>query len=144
MSYTKIWLHCVWSTKNRDHLISNNFRPALLSHFREQATIKNIFFDYINAHEDHVHALINLGKQQNIADIMHLLKGESSNWINKVDIMPYKFHWQDDYFAVSVSQSHMEIVRKYIQNQDKHHRKMSWEEESEIFMKKYDFERIKD
>lgn len=143
MSYAKIWLHCVWSTKNRDHIISNSFRPVLLSHFREQAADKNIFLDYINAHEDHVHALINLGKQQNIADIMHQLKGESSNWINKIDKMPFKFRWQDDYFAVSVSQSHVERVRKYIQNQDKHHRKITWDEETDLFIRKYGFERIK-
>ena len=144
MSYTTIWLHCVWSTKNRDHLISSIFRPVLLSHFREQAKEKDIFLDYINAHEDHVHALINLGKQQTIADIMHQLKGESSYWINKVDVMPFKFQWQDDYFAISVSPSHVERVRKYIQNQDEHHREITWEEEAEIFMKKYGFERIKD
>lgn len=143
MSYAKIWLHCVWSTKNRDHIISNSFRPVLLSHFREQAADKNIFLDYINAHADHVHALINLGKQQNIADIMHQLKGESSNWINKIDKMPFKFRWQDDYFAVSVSQSHVERVRKYIQNQDKHHRKITWDEETDLFIRKYGFERIK-
>jgi len=143
MSYTTIWLHCVWSTKNRDHLISSIFRPVLLDHFREQAKEKNIFLDYINAHEDHVHALINLGKQQNIADIMHQLKGESSFWINKVDVMPFKFQWQDDYFAISVSPSHVERVRRYIQNQDEHHREITWEEETEIFIKKYGFERLK-
>jgi REP element-mobilizing transposase RayT len=115
----------------------------LLSHFREQAKEKNIFLDYINAHEDHMHALINLGKQQNITDIMHQLKGESSYWINKVDVMPFKFQWQDDYFAISVSPSHVERVRRYIQNQDEHHRKITWEEESEIFIKKYGFEKIK-
>ena len=64
MSYTKIWLHCVWSTKNRENTISHSFRPVLLSHFREQAQGKGIFLDYINAHKDHVHALINLGKTQ--------------------------------------------------------------------------------
>ena len=143
MSYTTIWLHCVWSTKNRDHLISSIFRPVLLDHFREQAKEKNIFLDYINAHEDHVHALINLGKQQTIADIMHQLKGESSYWINKVDVMPFKFQWQDDYFAISVSPSHVERVRRYIQNQDEHHREITWEEETEIFIKKYGFERLK-
>ena len=143
MSYTTIWLHCVWSTKNRDHVITSNFRSVLLSHFREQAKKKNIFLDFINAHEDHVHALINLGKRQNIADIMHQLKGESSYWINKVDVMPFKFQWQDDYFAISVSPSHVERVRKYIQNQDKHHREITWEQESEIFIKKYGFEKIK-
>jgi len=59
-------------------------------------------------------------------------------------IMPNKFSWQDDYFAVSVSHSHLEKVRKYIQNQDEHHRKMSWGEEVNLFLKNYGFEKIKD
>ena len=143
MSYVKIWLHCVWSTKNRDQIISHSFRPELLKHFRENADEKNIILDYINAHENHVHALINLSKQQNLATIMQYLKGESSFWINNKKILSSHFSWQDDYFAVSVGHSQVERIRNYIKNQDEHHRKMSWEEEVNLFMKKYGFEQIK-
>ncbi len=143
MSYTKIWLHCVWSTKNRDCLIPFSFRPDLLKHFRENAATKKIQLDYINAQENHVHALINLGKEQNVADLMHLLKGESSFWINKQKILPYHFEWQDDYFALSISHSHVDRVRHYIKNQDEHHKKMTWEQEVVLFLKKYGFEQIK-
>jgi len=143
MSYTKIWLHCVWSTKNRDNIISNSFRPALLSHIREQAMEKGIFLDYINAHKDHVHALINLGKTQTIADVMQQIKGESSHWINKQKVMPFKFNWQDDYFAVSVSHSQVDKVRSYIKTQDEHHTNMTWDEEVDLFLKRYGFERVK-
>jgi putative transposase len=142
MSYVKIWLHCVWSTKDRAQIISQSFRPELLKHFRENAEEKNIILDYINAHENHVHALINLGKQQNLATIMQYLKGESSFWINNKKILPYHFSWQDDYFAVSVGQSQVERIRNYIKNQDEHHQRMSWEEEVNLFMKKYGFEQI--
>ena len=143
MSYTKIWLHCVWSTKNRSNTISNSFRPALLSHIREQAQRKGIFLDYINAHKDHIHALINLGKTQTIADVMQQIKGESSFWINKQKVMSFKFNWQDDYFAVSVSHSHVNKVRDYIKNQDEHHKKLTWDEEVDLFLKKYGFDKIK-
>jgi REP element-mobilizing transposase RayT len=143
MSYTKIWLHCVWSTKNRSNTISKSFRPALLSHIREQADKKGIFLDYINAHKDHVHALLSLGRTQTIADVMQQIKGESSFWINKQKVMPFKFNWQDDYFAVSVSQSHVNKVRTYIKNQDEHHKKLTWDEEVDLFLKKYGFARIK-
>jgi len=143
MSYVKIWLHCVWSTKNRACIIPHSFRPEALKHFRENATEKNIVLDYVNAHEDHVHALINLGKQQNLATVMQYLKGESSFWINNQKILPYHFSWQDDYFAVSVSHSHVDRVREYIKNQDGHHKRISWEEEVELFIEKYGFERIK-
>ena len=143
MSYVKIWLHCVWSTKSKTCIIPQSFRPALLKHFRENATEKNIVLDYINAHEDHVHALVNMGKQQNLATLMQYLKGESSFWINSQKILPCHFSWQDDYFAVSVSHSHVDKVREYIKNQDEHHRKISWDEEVELFINKYGFERIK-
>ena len=143
MSYVKIWLHCVWSTKNRANIIPNSFRPEVLKHFRQNADEKNIYLDYINAHENHVHALINLGKQQNLATIMQYLKGESSFWINSRKVLPYHFSWQDDYFAVSIGQSQVERVSDYIKNQDEHHKKMSWEEEVELFMKKYGFEQLK-
>lgn len=143
MSYVKIWLHCVWSTKNRDQIIPYSFRPEVLRHFRENAGEKNIILDDVNAHENHVHALINLGKQQNLATIIQYLKGESSFWINSKKIIPSHFSWQDDYFAVSVGHSQVERVRNYIKNQDEHHRKMSWEEEVDLFMKKYGFEQLK-
>jgi len=119
-----------------------SFRPALLKHFREGAVEKEIVLDYINVHLDHVHALVNFGKQQNLSIIMQNLKGESSFWINKQKILPYHFSWQDDYFAVSIGHSQIDRVRKYIKNQDEHHKKVSWEEEVEQFIKIYGFERI--
>jgi putative transposase len=139
MSFVKIWIHCVWSTQNRDCYIPLSFRPDLLKHFRINAEAKNIILDYINAHEDHVHALINLGKQQNMADVVHLLKGESSFWINRQKILPFEFKWQDDYFAMSVSPSHVDRVRHYIKNQDDHHKHMSLEEETKLLMTKSGF-----
>ena len=142
MSYTKIWLHCVWSTKNRECIIPNSFRPDLLTHFREQAKKKEIFLDYINLHKYHVHALINLGREQTIAKIMQNIKGESSFWINKLKILPYHFSWQDDYFAVSIGHSHIDRVRNYIKKQDEHHKKLTWNEEVKLFLEKYGFNRI--
>jgi len=57
--------------------------------------------------------------------------------------MSNKFSWQDDYFAVSISHSHVDKVRNYIKMQDEHHRKITWNEEVDLFLKKYSFERIK-
>ena len=144
MSYVKIWLHCVWITKSRTNIIPHSFRSNLLKHFRENATEKNIFLDYINAHENHIHALINLGKQQNVATVMQYLKGESSFWINSLKIFPYQFFWQDDYFVVSIGQSQVGRVREYIKTQDEHHQRITLEDEIDQFMNKYGFEQIKD
>jgi REP element-mobilizing transposase RayT len=81
-----------------------------------------------------------------MSGIVQLIKGESSFWINQNKIVSGKFAWQDDYWAVSVSESHVNQVRNYIQNQEEHHRTKSFEEEIDEFMLKYGwkFERLKD
>ena len=68
--------------------------------------------------------------------------GESSHWINENRIFKKKFEWQDEYFAVSVSESAVNRVRDYIKNQEEHHRKKSFMEESNEFMRKYGFEKF--
>jgi REP element-mobilizing transposase RayT len=74
---------------------------------------------------------------------MRLIKGESSVWMNRSKLMKTRFEWQDDYFVTSVSNSHVDRVRRYIKNQDEHHRKLTWDEEVDLFLKRYGFERMK-
>jgi len=81
--------------------------------------------------------LISLGREQTISKIAQLIKGESSFWINKHKLTFQKFSWQDDFWAVSVSESHVEAVRRYIDTQEEHHRKKSFHDEVEEFMQKY-------
>jgi REP element-mobilizing transposase RayT len=78
---------------------------------------------------------------------MKLLKGESSHWINKENILgndKIKFKWQEEYFAVSVSESVLDRVRRYIENQETHHHKKTFQEEYDEFISKYGFESFKD
>lgn len=105
MSYLKVWIHIVFSTKNREPLITSNVRDIIISHIKENCKRKGIFLKSIGGYHDHMHCLISLGKKQTIADISQLSKGESSFWINRENLIPNKFEWQDDYFAVSVSHS---------------------------------------
>lgn len=84
--------------------------------------------------------MISLGRDQSISKVVQLIKEESANWINKNKLVNGKFSWQDDYWAVSVSESHLMSVRKYIQNQEDHHKKITFGEEINIFMKKYGWE----
>ena len=71
-----------------------------------------------------------------------LLKGESSYWINKNKLIREKFEWQDEYFAVSVSESAVNKVRDYIKNQEEHHKKKSFQQEYNEFMRKYGFDKF--
>jgi REP element-mobilizing transposase RayT len=70
-----------------------------------------------------------LVRKQTIAKIAQLLKGESFNWIDKNSLVRSKFEWQDEYFAISVSESDLENVREYIRRQEEHHEKKSFAEE---------------
>jgi REP element-mobilizing transposase RayT len=142
MAFVKIWVHTVFGTKNREHYLIKEVREKIISHILLNAKAKNIFIDCLGGYNDHLHCLISLGSEQNIANVMNLIKGESSFWINKNKITNTKFEWADEYFAASVSESQVELVRKYIFNQEEHHRKKSFQEEYEEFMKKYGFKTL--
>lgn len=142
MPFVKVYIHCVWSTKNRiPYLDSIELRQKVWQHIRENAIQKGIFIDFINGYSDHCHCLISLGIDQNIQKVMQLIKGESSFWINKNGLTKEKFEWQDEYFAVSVSQSVVDKVRDYIKNQEIHHTKKTFQEEYDEFILKYGFKK---
>lgn len=107
MGYVKMWAHLVWATKKREPVLNKDIRKKIVSHIRENALTKNIHIDFINGHVDHVHILTSLDADQPIGNIIQLIKGESSFWINKNRLTPQKSEWQDDYFAVSVSESEL-------------------------------------
>jgi len=132
-------VHVVWTTKERQKIITKELKPKLLDHIRENAKLKHIFIDVVNCVEDHVHLLVSLGTEQTISKMMQLIKGESSHWINNHNELNVKFEWQDDYFAVSVSESMIGKVRKYILNQEAHHRTNTFDKEYQEFLLKYNF-----
>jgi len=138
MSWVKIWVHLVFSTKSRiPFLNSIELREKVFMHILENARQKDIWLDTINGHQEHTHCLVSLGKEQTISKVAQLIKGESSFWINKNKLIPQKFEWQDDYWAVSVSESHVSNVQKYIATQEQHHEIKSFKEEMDEFMEKY-------
>jgi putative transposase len=142
MGYVKVWIHFVWITKNREPLLEKQVRYKILDHIRDNAKEKDIHIDFINAYLEHVHCLVSLKSSQSIDKIIQLLKGESSHWINKNNLTPVKFEWQNEYFAVSVSESSLDKVREYIKNQENHHKKKSFCQEYDEFIKKYGFVKI--
>jgi len=102
--------------------------------------IRIFLLQAINGYEEHLHCLISLGKGQTISQVVQLIKGESSFWINKNALCEDKFQWQDDYYAVSVSESIFPKVVKYIKNQEKYHEGKSFEEEEKALIEKYGFQ----
>ena len=143
MPYINIYLHIIWSTKNREKTITKELKPLLLDHIKSNANEKGIFIDTVNCVQDHIHLIVSLGTDHAIGKVVQLIKGESSHWVNKNKLVKGKFEWQDDYFAVSVSESGLDRVREYIKNQERHHEKKTFKQEYDEFMDKYGFVLIK-
>jgi REP element-mobilizing transposase RayT len=140
MPYIRVWIHFVWSTKYRQPTLKDEFREILFDHIRQNARAKGIYLDRVNGHYDHVHCLISLGSDQTIEKVAQLIKGESSFWFNnKSGFKTDRLEWQDEYFAVSVSESALDSVRAYIDNQIMHHQKKTFAQEYDEFVKKYGF-----
>ena len=91
--------------------------------------------DRINGYYDHVHCVISLGFDQTIEKITQLIKGESSFWFNNKSGFDGRLEWQDEYFAVSVSKSQVDILRRYIGNEEIHHQTKTFEEVSGVYKK---------
>jgi REP element-mobilizing transposase RayT len=132
-TYSSIWIHTIWTTKNRIPLLNKDFRIDLCTFIRKNAQEKQIHLDMINGIEDHLHALISLLPTQSIAEAMQQIKGASSYWINKNELVNVKFRWQQGYGALSVSPHEIDKIRKYIKKQQQHHKHWNLEEELERF-----------
>ena len=111
---------------------------------QKNADEKGIWLDCINGWQEHAHCLISLGREQTISKVAQLIKGESSFWINQNKLIESKFIWQDDYWVVGVSESHLKSVREYIHNQEVHHSKKTFADEVNGFMEKYGWSFIKE
>jgi len=86
---------------------------------------------------DHLHVFVGLHPTQSISDLMKLVKGESSEWVNTRKLVPGKFRWQEGYGALSYSRSHIDRVYQYIMNQKKHHEKKTFMEEYVELLNKF-------
>lgn len=96
MSYVKIWLHCVWGTNKRLHFLNSENKWEIVNHIKTNAKENGIYIDHINGDKQHLHCLIFMTAKQNVAEIMQLIKGESSFWINKNNLAAGKFEWADE------------------------------------------------
>ncbi len=138
MSFIKIMVHTVWGTKERLPFLNNEIRPTIINHIKTNANSKGIFIDRINGHSDHLHCLLGLHSELSISKTLQLMKGESAYWINDQKLTKSKFEWANEYFAVSVNANRLEQVRWYIEGQELHHKKITFQEEYEEFIKEYE------
>lgn len=142
MPYTKIWIHLVWSTKDRRRVITADLKLKLIEHIISNCQLKEIIIEEINCVSDHIHILIRLHPDQNVSKVVQLIKGESSFWINKNKLIAGKFEWQSEYLAVSVSETIVNKVKAYIRNQENHHQRKSFTGELNEILKQLGYPEI--
>lgn len=134
-SYAKVWIHVVFSTKNRQPLINPVLEQKLFEVLNKESDKLECRLKAINGMPDHIHMLIRISPKIAIADIIKQLKGASSYWVNHENMTREKFSWQTGYGVFSVSESQLIKVKNYIENQKVHHKKRSFQDEYTEFIK---------
>jgi len=139
-SYSRIWLHLIWETLSREPMLNRQAAAQASKFLTGYAEEKGIYMkiNYLNA--EHTHALIDLPTNKCVEDVIQLFKGGSSFWINDQKLLTNRFAWGKGYGAFSVSHSDVARVANYIARQEKHHRKKTYAQEYELFVKRYGLE----
>jgi len=125
-SLSRLWTHLIFSTKDRfpfltDGQIRRDMHAYLAAVLRSHDCTTLI----VDGTNDHVHALFALSRKYSISTVVKEIKRTSSSWIKEISGSHQKFHWQNGYGVFSVSQSHLDQVRRYIERQEQHHRRVT-------------------
>jgi REP element-mobilizing transposase RayT len=139
-SFSKIWVHAIWSTKNWTPLIETKIEKQVYNFMTDQFVELGCPVKIINGMPDHVHCLFLLNSQKSISDVLKQVKGSTSHSINQQDLIVEKFAWQVGFGAYSVSYSELEKIYLYIKNQKVHHTKKTFQQEYEEFLKFHGFD----
>ncbi len=133
-------IHLVYSTKHRQCWIPKDVKEKLYAYqagiFRERDSPALV----ISGVEDHVHALFSLSKNHALKKIVEEVKKGSSKWMKAEGPKNPEFYWQSGYAGFSVSQSKVEEVRRYIENQEEHHREITFQDELRELFKRHGIE----
>lgn len=137
-TFTQIYLHVVFAVQNRESLIQPNWKDELYKYITGIVQNNKHKLIAIDGVSNHLHLAIGYKPHQLIPELLQDIKGYSSKWINERKFVRGKFRWQEGYGAFSFSHSHMDKVVKYINNQEKHHKKIKFREECIQLLKKYE------
>ena len=133
-SYAQNIVHVVFSTKGRAKCIAPSAQGQLWAYITGICKNEGIFVHAIGGTTDHLHCLLQLPPTHNLAQSIGGIKANSSRWLRDT---AREFAWQEGYAAFSVSASLVPAVRRYIQNQEAHHRKMSFDDEFRVLLRKH-------
>ena len=136
-TYTQINIHAIFAVQGRQNLLKDDFRNELFKYISGILNNSKQFSLAINGYKDHVHIFFEMNPTTALADIIRIVKTNSSKWINE-QYMRGEFSWQEGYGAFSYSKSQRDNVIQYIIEQEEHHHKKSFKDEYLELLKKFD------
>lgn len=139
-TYTQIYIQSVFAVKFRNAVIQPSWKDYLMKYITGIIQNHNHKLLSINSMPDHLHLFFGFHPNQSLSDLIGLVKGESSEWINKKKFTQSKFRWQTGFGAFSYSRSQIKSVCTYIEKQEQHHRVKTFLEEYTDILKKFEVE----
>jgi len=133
-TFTKLYVHCIFTPKGRRALLRQPLREKIEKYIYGIIKEKKCNPIAINGTEDHLHILIGFSPLISISDLMRDIKRSSSLFINSEKLFPNDFNWQEGYGAFTVGYTELDIVYKYILNQENHHAKHSFRDEYKLIL----------
>ena len=137
-SYHQIYLQTVFAVKYRNAVLEKSWRPKLqgvIGNLINETGCKTII---VNGVEDHMHCFLGLRPSVSVSELMKIVKAKSSKYINDHNLTGERFEWQEGYGVFSYRQRDVDIIYKYIQNQEEHHSKQTFREEYLGFLKEFE------
>ncbi len=141
-TYSQLYYHLVWSTKERLALIEDDFKDGLYAYISGAIKFKGGVLIAIGGMPDHVHLCVSLPPSVCIADAVRNVKISSNKWVAENVGKPRlgQFAWQEGYGAFSISRSGLDEVNNYIHNQAEHHKRWSFRDEFLCLLRRYEIE----
>jgi putative transposase len=139
-TFSQIYIHVIFSVKQREFLIRDNWKDELYKYITGIISNKKQKLLIINGMPDHLHLLIGLKPDQSLSDLVRDIKNNSTNFINEKAFVKGNFRWQEGFGAFSYSDSQLDKIIKYIENQELHHIKKSFREEYLEILNKFKIE----
>ena len=136
-SLSKLHVHLIFSTKNRDPKLTDTVRDPLHAYMATALASLGCTAVLINSVEDHVHILFDLSRTVAVSRVVEEVKKSTSKWIKTQGPEFAGFAWQAGYGAFAVSESQVDVIRAYIAGQREHHRKRTFQEEFRQFLQRH-------
>jgi len=130
-----LFVHVICAVQGRERLLAKPVRKVLFAHMQKEGGEKGIRIVSINGVEDHMHLLLQLMPSQNLVQVVKSIRGASAGWLNENKLLAAEFHWEEGYFALSVSPSNVKQVKDYIEKQEDHHKTKTLDAELEAFIR---------